>query len=290
MVEWLAPLLSAGASLLGNLVGGKQEQKPTTTTSYVDYARMVKDAEAAGFNPLTAIRNGGSAGFSATTTSGGGVTTPLSSRLASGLADASQSFLANFDPVKDQKQELEARLVEAQIANLNASSNRLMYPDAPARGRDLFGGVPSYTAPPVARQVGQGVGHGQTVRSASEALGSPATPDAGKVTVTNPWQSASVDPTLRDASAFEERYGDSEVASTIIAMRNGWGDYAYNASQPGATGLGPVLLAAGRKLSELDDDWLAPRGGRQEQGRRMRESALGWLGYPVLASGLRGRF
>lgn len=57
-------LLSAGASLIGGLFGGGSKKQETTTTNHVDYRRMVSEAEAAGFNPLTALRNGGAAGFS----------------------------------------------------------------------------------------------------------------------------------------------------------------------------------------------------------------------------------
>lgn len=286
MAAWLAPLLSAGASLLGNLFGGKQEQKPqtTTTTSYVDYARMVKDAEAAGFNPLTAIRNGGSAGFSSSTStsSGGGVSTPLSSRLASGLADATQSFLANFDPIKDQKQELEARLVEAQIANLNASSNRLMYPDAPVRGRDLFGGVPSYTAGPTARQLGQGVGHGQTFKSAADALpasaGASQTPTVEKPTLTNPYPTKAgwqINPGIPDASAYEERYGESELISTAAGLGTWTADQMYNV-QPYFNSVMDDLVYGSRAVADH-----APRRP-QDYLRRWRKAA------PLSRAVLRG--
>ncbi len=57
-------LLSAGATLLGGLFGKKKKQE---TTTRINYQQMADDAAAAGFNPLTAIRNGGSAGFTTTT-------------------------------------------------------------------------------------------------------------------------------------------------------------------------------------------------------------------------------
>ena len=56
--------------LLGSIVGGVfglLGSKKQKTTSSVDYVSMARNAQKAGFNPLTAIRNGGSAGFTSTT-------------------------------------------------------------------------------------------------------------------------------------------------------------------------------------------------------------------------------
>jgi len=78
---------------------------------------MVRNAEAAGFNPLTALRNGGAAGFMTTTSPG------LSSgEVLANAAGEVGNFLSNFDPMADQKREAEYQLVQAQIANLNAST------------------------------------------------------------------------------------------------------------------------------------------------------------------------
>lgn len=110
-------------------------------TSTVDYKRMVKEAEAAGFNPLTALRNGGAAGFTTTTTPG----LSTAQRVVGGISGAAQSFLANFDPFADRRRELEFKLAEAQIANLNA--------DTLARG--AFGRAPVVSAGPVYRPMGR---------------------------------------------------------------------------------------------------------------------------------------
>lgn len=103
--------------LIGGIFGG---DKKTTTKSTVDYAQMVKSAEAAGFNPLTALRNGGAAGFSTSTSSGGGPTfgSTLGNAVSAGV-DAWQ----NFDPHKEERAEKEMSLLDAQIKNLNAESD-----------------------------------------------------------------------------------------------------------------------------------------------------------------------
>ncbi|MBX8827558.1 hypothetical protein, partial [Ochrobactrum sp. SFR4] len=152
-------LIGAGASLLGGLFGGKSKKQETTTTSHVDYGRMVREAEAAGFNPLTALRNGGAAGFSVST--GSTPATPLSARLADGVAGAANTFLANFDPFKDRQRENEFKLVEAQLANLNA--------DTALKQRTGLGSVPTYTAGNTKRTMGASVGHNQKFKSVADA-------------------------------------------------------------------------------------------------------------------------
>lgn len=185
-------LISAGASILGSLLGGKK------SSNRINYKQMVKDAEAAGFNPLTALRNGGSAGYMQ-----GGNPTALS-RIADGVGEFG-NFVANFDPLQDDKREVEFQLVQAQIANLNADTSTKL----------RFGQVPSFTAGNKARVMGGNVAHGQTFKSVAEVLppsaGGSQTPTVEKPTITNPYptdRGVRVNPALPDASAWEERYGE----------------------------------------------------------------------------------
>lgn len=205
-VPW-GSIISAGASLLGSIFGGGSKKQETTTVNRVDYKRMVRDAEAAGFNPLTALRNGGAAGFSISSSTTPAV--PLSSRIADGLSAGTQSFLANFDPFADQKRELETRLVEAQIRNLTASSDAF---------RSQSFNVPGRTAGTVERR--------PSGQAAQLAVG-PA-PESGDRTVTNPWSDFEVNPYYLDAEAFEARYGDSEVAQMWYGARNMVADHFWN--------------------------------------------------------------
>lgn len=139
---------------------------------------MVKKAEKAGFNPLTAIRNGGSAGFTSTTTQGpGGLSAALS---------AAGNFLQNFDPFADAKRSQESRLVDAQIANLNAQTGS-------------YNRTASSPSGPVARGTG--------VAAVSGAVGSGPI-EAGKRTATNPFFSGVIDGRFPDADAWETRYSD----------------------------------------------------------------------------------
>lgn len=214
----IGALIGAGASIIGSLFGGGSKKQ--TTTSEVDYVKMVKNAEKAGFNPLTAIRNGGSAGFTTSTTGA----TPFSARLADGVAGGVQSFLANFDPFADKTREREVRLVEAQIANLGASTNQM--------NRPRLGDVPTYTAGQNKRQFGATVPKGSSHIDLAKVVGEgfALKPTEETPTLTNPTRTGNeywrVDPKQPDASAFEERYG--EPGDWIGGVWNAGNDLTYN--------------------------------------------------------------
>lgn len=122
----IGAIVSGGASLLGKLFGGGEEKTSTT----IDYKDMVKKAEAAGFNPLTAIRNGGSAGFTTTTH-------PALSAgefIAGAVADAAPALASLFDPHREADAARERAIRDAYLENLRA--------DTAARNRASIGGVP----------------------------------------------------------------------------------------------------------------------------------------------------
>lgn len=123
---WSA-LLGAGISALGSIFGKDDDEKKVTST--VDYKKMAREAEAAGFNPLTVLRNGGSAGFTTTHH-------PALSAKA-GFGEAFQTIgnaLMSFDARADERAELEQQLLKAQIDQINRSggaSKRLWSMDVP---------------------------------------------------------------------------------------------------------------------------------------------------------------
>ncbi|AXH76642.1 MAG: hypothetical protein [Microviridae sp.] len=228
-----AELLGAGLSAISSLLGGDDEKQTTTTSvNTVNYKGMVKAAEAAGFNPLTAIRNGGTAGWTTTvgnvlSSGGGGGGSPVSKAFGA-LASGAQSFLNNYDPMRDQKRELEYKLLEGQLAQVSNAGV------SPAQMRQ-FGNVPTRTASarePVSPF--SSIPHG----AAPENLNTLAFPQNGpsqwggpnaatgftqpssdnKNVVTNPWPrdyGVEIDTDVPDAQSFENRYGDSEIASMI---------------------------------------------------------------------------
>lgn len=159
------------------------------------YKHLVQDAEAAGFNPLTALRNGGGANYNAAA----GMA-PLSrkapvrqavggSPVGDALTDFGNNFMQNFDPFADQKREQEYRLIESQIASLNAgtlSSN--------VRTASASYGSSDYERRPSGK---------------AATLGKPAKWQEGDVNVTNPLPfQLEVNPKAADGAAFEDRYGE----------------------------------------------------------------------------------
>lgn len=118
-------IIGGGLSIIGSLFGGDDEE--TTTT--VDYKKMVENAEGAGFNPLTAIRNGGSAGF--TTTHHPGLS---SSALIGSAIGKVGNMISSYDPTAKATAALETKIKEETLRNLQA--------DTAQRLKASIGGVP----------------------------------------------------------------------------------------------------------------------------------------------------
>lgn len=205
-------LTAIAGPLISGLFGGGEKK----VTNEVDYVKMVKNAEAAGFNPLTALRNGGAAGFTSTTSPA-----PLSAGEAIGNAvSAAGDFLQNFDPYADKRREAEFNLAQAQIANLNANTAAVSGLAKPGTMN-----VPAYTAGRVERRSGA-----QAAALSTGPLGSQE-PTVEKPTRTNPYPAAlglEVNPWMPDAAAFEEHLGDSEVAMTAVGVGQLAADALWN--------------------------------------------------------------
>ncbi len=212
MAAWIGPAIGAVGGIISSIFGGKKK-----TSNRVDYVQMVADAEAAGFNPLTVLRNGGSAGYMQTAHPG------LSSGeiIGGGLSQVG-NFLADFDPFADDKRELESRLVEAQIANLNASTAD--YGRRSLASPGSFN-VPQSSAGQVERRPSGSGGQ------LSASAGAPQTPTIEAPTVTNPNPISTgryVDPDQPDAEMYETRYGDSEFWNFIDGTTIRFKDWKYN--------------------------------------------------------------
>lgn len=135
MVAW-GPIIGAGISALGSIFGGSDDDE---TTTRVNYKQMANDAMEAGFNPLTAIRNGGSAGFTTTTH-------PALSGAAFGSAfQTLGNALMSFDARADERAGLENQILEAQLQGLNRTNA--------AASMNFFGDVPQAAG---STQVGPG--------------------------------------------------------------------------------------------------------------------------------------
>lgn len=212
MAAWVAPLISAGASLLGGLFG-KKEQK---TTSTIDYSAMREAAEKAGFNPLTALRAGGGAGFTTThhpaLASGGFIADALN-----GVANA----VAAIDPMRDAAAKLELQIQQETLKSLQNSNAGLR--------RASIGGVP--------------VAAGQRVAAVNSPLATGPVPsgplDRREPTTDTPtrvnpypsWltrQGWQINPWNVSAQNWEDWMGDNEIASTVFSIGQLGSDIVWN--------------------------------------------------------------
>lgn len=107
-IPW-GPIIGAGVSAIGSLLGDDDEE--TTTT--INYKMMARKAEQAGFNPLTAIRNGGSAGF--TTTHHPGLS--MADRFGQAFQTLGNAIMS-FDARADERADLEQQLLQAQLERI----------------------------------------------------------------------------------------------------------------------------------------------------------------------------
>lgn len=203
-------ILGAVAGPIAGLFGSKKS-KPQVVENRVDYARMVRDAEAAGFNPLTALRNGGSAGFSSQIShpalSSGSFSSGIGEAIANGV-----SAWASYDPMADQKADLEYQLVQEQLKTVQQMNRQ--------QGRSF--NVPTNTGSSARYSAG---GFTNSVPVASRNPG-------GSMQTTDPWTGSVFDPFMKinprlpDAETQSTRYG--EIVEMIGGVGVLGGDLAYS--------------------------------------------------------------
>ena len=207
-------IASVASSVIGSVIGGKKDKGPQETTSHVDYKRMVKDATEAGFNPLTALRNGGAAGFANTSTSHPALSS--SDAFFGTAADALQAGVnafANYDPMQEKRQALEYDLVQAQLDNIQSSTaiNRRMMEIPAYSGASRISTSRTATGRPGVTGTRTGAptaSRTATSTTASGVTGAPVAFESEPAKVTNPWTFMDVNPSVADGSAYEDRYGE----------------------------------------------------------------------------------
>lgn len=134
---WQAIAGIAGAA--ASLFGGSDDEQKTVTESRVNYRQLVRSAQRAGINPLTALRTGGAAGFTTQTTTAPALASEsLLGRIAqaTGLVAEGLSNQQKWEQ-SQQRLALEERLIGAQIANLESTSTGAVGPRlaGPAMGQ-----------------------------------------------------------------------------------------------------------------------------------------------------------
>lgn len=134
----IGELISAGATLLGGLFGRKKQK----TENSVDYVKMANSAKAAGFNPLTALRNGGSAGFTTTT---GPTMSALPEALASMGGILGGALQNKLDPLEQKKRQYDTALVDYQLRQLKEGPKAM--PGTLYSGSQFFGAKVTSASP-----------------------------------------------------------------------------------------------------------------------------------------------
>ena len=202
----LGSIIGPAIGALGSVLGGRK-----TTKSSVDYVALRKNAEKAGFNPLTALQNGGSAGFARVS---GPPALSSTEAIANVLGTAADTWFNRDKVAADaEKEALELALMRQELANLQK-------PSEVVRDRD-FG----YSIPQVNHS--SGIEHAAAVRPRSAPALSPASGDwpvgrdsrvpSGRDLPLGPltWK---VDPSIAPAADWSDEYGDL-VESGIGAIK-----------------------------------------------------------------------
>ena len=106
MAGWLAPALQLGGAVLG-MIGGRRQEPQNQS---IDFKRLRKEAQRAGFNPVTALQATGGQGFQR-----GFGSSMTNLELLGGAMGAAGDFFQATDPINRETRELENELLREQI-------------------------------------------------------------------------------------------------------------------------------------------------------------------------------
>jgi len=109
---WLVPALQVGAALIGAKASGDAAKASQRGT---DLKKLRKEAEAAGFNPLTVLRATGAQGFNK-----GSSGALASASFWSSFANSAGQIVGQFDPLRKAQREANLAETRAQIKYLGS--------------------------------------------------------------------------------------------------------------------------------------------------------------------------
>lgn len=210
-MSMLGSIIGPAIGAIGSIFGGRK-----TTKSSVDYVAMRKNAEKAGFNPLTALQNGGSAGFARVS---GPPALSSTEAIANVLGTAADTWFNRDKVAADaEKEALELALMRQELANLQK-------PSEVVRQRD-FG----YSIPQVTTYTGNSQHDNSSVLSVSDRRTDDRKlhgqlPDRSIPLGPLTW---GVDPTVAPSTQVTDEYGDV-VEAVYGAGKLAW-DFGYNAA------------------------------------------------------------
>lgn len=116
MAAWIPAAITAGASLIGSLFGGGGSSSSSTS---INLQKLVRQAEAAGFNPLTVLRSGAASGFMTTHTPA----LASAQTIARAVEQGVNTFMETG--VNEETRKQEAELLNAQLELIKAQTNRV---------------------------------------------------------------------------------------------------------------------------------------------------------------------
>jgi len=139
-MEFLTAAMQAAPSIISgisSLFGGGGSESTT-----INYKALRKAAEKGGFNPLTALRAGGSAGFMQTHTPALASVATIGRAVANGFQAA-----IDYDPNAEKTAEMERQLLKAQLENIQertrkSQSFNVPTTSSPGPGRGVPGAIP----------------------------------------------------------------------------------------------------------------------------------------------------
>jgi len=229
-------------AFLGSLISGifarKQAKKnaelmakaakvPVVTSHTVDLAKMNQTAIDNGYHPMTLLNAGGLSAFTTTSTTG------MNAMAAAAAQGAVPSMGSVFSGALSSTIDAFAGSVFKGFGSLGSSGTMgaEYFPPAPSKGGGGMAAALGWDA--TSRSAGGGssavgASYSAASRLATSAKGAPMMPSIEAPETTNPWRQYNIDPTVAGAEAFETRYGDSEIASTLAWGLTGFDDLWYN--------------------------------------------------------------
>lgn len=198
-MSMLGSIIGPAIGAIGSIFGGRK-----TTKSSVDYVAMRKNAEKAGFNPLTALQNGGSAGFARVS---GPPALSSTEAIANVLGTAADTWFNRDKVAADaEKEALEVALMRQELANLQK-------PSEVVRQRDFGYSIPQVTTT-------SGLPHDAPTPVLASRIPAPVAgtvpdglPKRDLIAGGRKWQ---VNTSTSPAADWSDEYGD--VAETLIGI------------------------------------------------------------------------
>jgi hypothetical protein len=184
------------------------------------YVRLAQDAQRGGFNPLTALRGGGGAGYQQThapvLSATGVYSSETGGNTAAGvfgnaIANGVQAAF-DYDPLQEERAQIELDIMKGQLRRIQ-EGNTAEY--------TRLGSVPTATG-----------SRYTTAGNASLAKGGEM--EQGQRVATNPFDKRTgilVDPNKTDVQNWEDRYGEI-VGGLLGGAYNVYHDYKYNNRAP----------------------------------------------------------